>query len=261
MARSSVTWQAVDGQWTSLQRGLGTVRAFRRWRPGFEEEGSAVGSLDEVVAVLRSGTAAVEARRVLRVLIAAARDGDELAALALVQGLRPFLGRMAASYEQPGLTELDDAVANVLAAFHAVLRTVDVDHVHLAAAVVYGVRQRLAAPRRVQHGWRPDRSLTDMMRTDTDTVTDSDSGREGREYASWGSVTGGSMERATVDRIGSIVASGVTQRVLSTDQARLLLLVAVGNSVASIAAGMGCPARTVHSRVSKATELAGKIAA
>lgn len=246
------TWTMIDGQWAAWQHGLGTVRAFRRWRPALELAGSAVSSVDDVVKVLRDGSL-VEADRVLRVLIPAVRGGDEVAELAVVQGLRPFLVSLTASYERAGVTSFDDAASDVLAALHAVVRTIDVDHVHLKATVKFRVRGRLVRSPGVCHGRRVDIPLPFA-----------DPGGETGLVAAtvvWSRVPGEAGERAPVDQVGSIVASAVTRRVLSKEQGRLLLLVSVGHSVASIAREMGCPPRTVLSRVEKAALLAGKVAA
>jgi DNA-binding NarL/FixJ family response regulator len=248
VAHGSTTWQMMDRQWVTLQGGLGMTRAARRWRPGFEREGLTLSSVEEAVAAMRAGTAA-EASRVLRVLIPAAQASDEVAAIAVVQGLRPFLVRMATMYERTGVTVLDDAAGDVLAALQGVLATVDVDSAHLVATIKYRVRGTLARSRYPEsHDNLP-----------ADWVDNSE--RKSRWSGVWSSVTGGSVERATVDEVGLIVASAVTQRVLTSEQGRLLLLVSVGHSVASIARQMGCPPRTVMSRVSKATMLAAKVAA
>ena len=251
----AATWTMIDGQWAAWQHGLGTVRAFRRWRPALEVAGSTVGSVADVVEVLRHGSP-VEAGRVLRVLIPAARGGDEVAGLAVVQGLRPFLVHLAASYERAGVTLLDDAASDVLAALYAVMCTIDVDRAHLAATVKFRVRGLLDRSPGAHHARRDNIPVPVDLHTDTD-----DENGLKHERVLWSRVAGEAGERAVVDRVGSIVASGVTRRVLSKEQGRLLLLVSVGHSVASLARDMRCPASTLASRVEKAALLAGKVAA
>ncbi len=109
----------IDIEWAAISDTSPGRRAANRWTPvlsaaGFEYD--PVDGLDALVSLIRHPGDHRRTDIVVRVLLDAAHAGDELAARTLIQGLLPFVGRLAARYARGGVASFDDAAGEILAA-------------------------------------------------------------------------------------------------------------------------------------------------
>jgi hypothetical protein len=141
---------AMDREWPMIVAGGDGRRAWRRWAP---ELCAGIDGPDELVAIIRHGDHA-RSDAGARVLLAAAQASDELAARALMQGLVPFVGRLAGLYARYGPAPIDEVLAAVLAA---------------APKASARFERHLSPLERADPSSRPDRRMS--LQADPDRVT------------------------------------------------------------------------------------------
>ena len=244
---------AMDREWRMIVAGGAGRRAWRRWAPELRAGGIDVDGADDLVEIIRHPGDHARSDAVARVLLAAAQAGDELAARALMQGLVPFVGRLAGLYARYGSAPIDDAVAEVLAAVQLrIMRTRLDERDHLLVAYLQlTVRRQLgrAGSRRILRA-TPETPLEVL-----DGLPDGD----GVRFAE--TVLHSTGRRCAAEHVAVIVTSGVRAGALTLDDAELLLLTAAGNTAATIARQLQRDPSVICRRLQRATRAAARIAA
>jgi hypothetical protein len=239
----------IDIEWAAISHTSPGRRAANRWTPFLTAAGFDYDPLDALVSLIRHPGDHQRSDIVVRVLLDAAHAGDELAARTLIQGLLPFVGRLAARYARGGVASFDDAAGEILAAVQQRITATHprADQAMLVAYLQLTVRRQMrrSGPQRLFQR-RPETSL--------------DSGRYDESCAPIELLSAPS-ERDAAGHVATIVRHGLRTGVLSRDEAELLLLIAAGHPAAVIARQLGRDPSVIIRRLHKATRAAGRIAA
>jgi hypothetical protein len=147
---------AMDREWRMIVAGRAGRRAWRRWAPELCAGGIDVDGPDDLVEIIRHPGDHAHSDAVARVLLAAAQAGDDLAARTLMQGLVPFVGRLAGLYARYGPAPIDEVLPAVLAA--------------AAPKASARFERHLSLPRASHPSSRPDRRMSLQLDPDRAAV-------------------------------------------------------------------------------------------
>ncbi len=228
----------LDADWkytTASGRGR---RSLRTWctHPEHAPTFASFSTLDEIIAKLHR-SAPADSDPVLAALIGLAQAGDEIAARLVLQsfaGLAVKLstGRRDSDY----LRDVCGVLAEQIAIF-----PLDTHPTGVAQHLAFMVRRKL-------YRWRRRATLTTVPLDDNVSAIATIH-------------SGGSGDcRTAADRVAAVVCDARAAGGIDDDQARLLLSVAAGHRVASLARQAGCHRSRMGTRLAKATAAASAYA-
>ncbi len=225
----------LDADWKCTTTSGRGRRSLRSWRthPKHAQVFARFSTLEEIIATLHRSVP-VDSDPILAALIALAQAGDEVAARLVLQsfaGLAVKLstGRRDGDY----LRDVCGVLAEQIAIF-----PLDTHPTAVAQHLAFMVRRKL-------YRWRRRATLT------TVPLDDHVTNNAAVERADCGD------PRTAADRIAGLVCEARARGGLDDDQARLLLSVAAGHRVASLARLAGCHRSQLGVRLAKAIAAAG----
>lgn len=236
-AAASTPAGRLDTDWAVTATSGRARRTLRTWKadPTVGAVFADFDCLDEVITRLHDRTAG-GIDELLGALIGFAQHGDEIAGRLVVQAFVPLAVSLANRGRRGDLEYQADTLAMVaeMVATFPLERRRD----HIAGHLAFMVRRGLYRRHR--------RCRWSTVSIDDDTVAAALGPRLHVEDHDG---------RIAADRVADIVCRGRSAGRLDDDQARLLLLVAAGHNVASLARDAGCHRSTMGDRVSRAVQL------
>lgn len=228
----------LDADWTHTtisgrgRRSLRARRAHLEHAPVF----ASFSTLDEIIETLHASVP-VESDPILAALIGLAQAGDEVAGRLVLQSfaglaVRLSTGRRDSDY----LRDVCAVLAEQIAIF-----PLDTHPAGVAQHLAFMVRRRL---------YRLRRRAT-LITVPLDDYVDGTAASHAAESGD---------SRTAADRVAGLVTAAHAHGGLDDDQARLLMFVAAGHRVASLARIAGCHRSCMGARVAKATAAASKFA-
>lgn len=248
MATSAATAfvDRLDAEWRTTTTRTSARRRLRTWRTDPEQGHlfDRFGSLDDIIDTLHSSTP-TESDPLLAALITFAHHGDEVAGRLVLQAFAGFAITVAARSMNPGRDHADDHTADVFGVLAEQIATFPLETHRNGVATHLTFMVRRAMNRRHR------RARLDTVSLDWTGDTSSDDG-----LADWVGATHavtGHEARTAADHVAEVVCDARARGGLDDTQARLLLLVAAGHRVASLARHAGCHRSRMGARVAKAT--------
>ena len=235
----------LDADWKCTTTSGRGRRSLRSWRihPKHAPVFVSFSTIDEIIATLHRSVPA-DSDPILAALIGLAQAGDEVAARLVLQsfaGLAVQLstGRRDSDY----LRDVCGVLAEQIAIF-----PLDTHPTGIAQHLAFMLRRKMN--RRHRRASLDTVSLDWTSGQDSHDDTDSNWADQSFAVASTDSFT-------AADRIAGVVCDARDRGGLNDDQARLLMFVAAGHQVASLARQAGCHRSRMGARVAKAAAAAG----
>ncbi len=253
MSVSSISvFDRLDADWSITRRTRAARIALHRWKTLGEHADvfAPFDSLGDILDALHATTTPDASDRLLGPLLHHAHRGDELAARVVLQAFVPLAASLTSGrkltvagidYQFEVVTTLSEMIAEF---------PLDTHHTHLAGHLAFMVRRKLErARRRKIHPTTPFTELTP-------------------EGANYGIEEGLSIvdadeadPRTCADRVAQIVTAAVATGSVTADQGQIVLLVAAGHRVATLARHAGCHRSAMGRRLTHATTLLAAVAA
>lgn len=253
-SRTTAFVDQLDADWKYIATRGGGRRSLRTWKADDDcgELFARVGSLDEIVATLHGATPPYS-DPILAALIGFAHTGDRVAGRIVLQSFAGLAIQVAARCRTVGREADNDHVADVFGvlAEQIAIFPLDTHPTGIAQHLAFMLRRKMN--RRHRRASLDTVSLDWSSGEDSHDDTDSDWADQSFAVASTDSFT-------AADRIAGVVCDARARGGLNDDQARLLMFVAAGHQVASLARHAGCHRSRMGARLSKATAAAADFA-
>ena len=253
MSVSSISvFDRLDADWSITRRSRTARIALHRWKTVGEHTDvfAPFDTIQDIVDALHATTNPEASDRLLAPLLQYAHDGDELAARIVLQAFVPLAASLTSGRKLTvaGIDyqfEVVEALSEMIAEF-----PVDTRHTILAGHLAFMLRRKLERARRRKY--HPTTPFTELTPEGADYGIE-----EGLRIAEDDEAD----PRTYADRVANIVTFGVATGAVSIDQGRLVLLVAAGHQVATLARHAGCHRSHMGRRLTHATNLLAAVAA